>query len=457
MLGAWSRSGSLTTMPCGFEREETVGKRTLRRVLLSRWFWIPASLSLAFTAGLLFLSLFRPYLDYELSSPQAPRASDPALLKAIQNATGARLFESTRVETLTNGDVFYEAELEAIANARTSINLEAYIFSDGEMPMRFRDALAERAREGVEVRVTLDSVGAMAASDRFFEPVTEAGGGIAWYHPAKWYTWDRFNNRTHRELLIIDGKLGFTGGAGIADHWAVQNGEKPPWRDTFFRLEGGAVNGLQSVFVENWLETAGEILTDPGLFQARPVEGGYPCMVIAGTPSAGGSTTVRTAFQMSISAARETIFITNPYFLPDHSVRRELADAVKRGVRVDVITPGPQSDQTVTSQASRRLYGMLIESGVRIYEYQPTMIHVKMLVVDGVWSVIGTTNFDPRSFSLNDEVNVLVQSAELAQRLTIDFERDLAASKEVTLEEWKKRPLRERGMEFVSRLFERQQ
>jgi cardiolipin synthase len=434
-----------------------VSKRSLRRFLLSRWFWVPALLSLLFTGGILFLSLFRPYLDYELASPHVPRASDPAFLKAVQNATGARLFESTRVETLTNGDVFYEAELDAIAKAQQSINLEAYIFADDDMPSRFRDALAERAREGVDVRLTLDSVGAMAASNRFFEPLTEPGGAIAWYHPAKWYTWDRINNRTHRELLIIDGEIGFTGGAGVADHWAEPDGEKPPWRDTFFRLEGDAVNGLQSVFVENWLETAGEVLADAELFQAKPVEGGYPCVVVAGTPSAGGSTHVRTAIQMSIAAARETIFIANPYFLPDESVRRELADAVKRGVRVEVITPGTQSDQTLTSRASRRLYGELIENGVKIYEYQPTMIHVKSMVVDGVWSVIGTTNFDPRSFGLNDEVNVLVQSEELAKRLTLDFERDLADSKEVTLEEWKNRPVWERATELFSRLLERQQ
>jgi cardiolipin synthase len=438
-------------------RESSGARKSLRTVLLSRWFWIPAALALAFTAGTLFLSLFRPYLDYQIHKAGVPSANDPALLKSIQDATASRLFTSTRIETLTNGNVFYREELAAIAAAEESVSLEAYIFADGGIPQRFRDAAAERARKGVKVRLTLDSVGAMNSSDAFFSPLTDAGGRVAWYHPAKWYTWDRLNNRTHRELLIIDGKVGFTGGAGIADVWFQPVDGRPPWRDTLFKVTGDAVDGLQSVFAENWLETEGEVLSAPSLFQAAPAVNGYPCLVVFGTPSSGGSTRVRTAIQMTIAAARKTISITNPYFMPDEGVRQELADAVKRGVRVTVITPGNQSDQTLTSRASRRLYGELIESGVSIHEYQPTMIHVKTIVVDSVWSVIGTTNFDPRSFGLNDEVNVLVQSKELAGRLELDFQQDLEHSKPVTLEEWRARPLWERGAEFFGRLLERQQ
>lgn len=427
------------------------------RFLLSMWFWIPAVLALLFAAGTLYLSLFRPYLDYEVRPAAVPAADDPALLTCIQNATGSRLFTSTRIETLTNGKVFYEEGLEAIAKAKESISLEAYIYSDDGISQRYRDAAAERARAGVEVRFTIDSIGGIESGEAFFDPLTDAGGRVAWYHPAKWYTWDRLNNRTHRELLIVDGKVGFTGGAGVADLWNEPTDSKPPWRDTFFKLTGDAVDGLQSVFAENWLETKGEVLTEPRLFQASPVENGYSCLVIAGTPSAGGSTQVRTAIQMTIASARERVLITNPYFLPDQGMQEELADAVERGVRVEVITPGTQSDQTLTSRASRRLYGELIESGVRIYEYQPTMIHVKSIVVDGVWSVIGTTNIDPRSFGLNDEVNVLVQSREFAARLESDFARDLEQSKIVTLEEWRARPIWEKGAEQVSRILERQQ
>lgn len=425
-------------------------------MLLSRWFWIPAGIALLFTTGTLYLSLFRRYPDYNVG--KAVDANNPAgLLQAIQNATGSRLFEATQIETLTNGEVFYEAELAAIAKAEESINLEVYIFAGDAIAQRFRDAAAERARNGVEVRFTLDAIGAMGSDDNFFKPMTQAGGRVAWYHPAEWYTWDRLNNRTHRELLIIDGKVGFTGGAGIADFWYKPTDGKPPWRDTFFRLSGDAVDGLQSVFAENWLEAEGEVLAAPKLFQASPAENGYPSLVVFGTPSTGGSTNVRTAIQMTIAAARKTIFITNPYFVPDKGLRQELADAVKRGVRVEVITPGTQSDQTLTSSSSRRLYGDLIESGVKIHEYQPTMIHVKTIVVDSVWSVIGTTNFDPRSFGINDEVNVVAHSVDLAQRLELDFHNDLAQSKLVTLEEWRERPIWERGAELFGRLLERQQ
>jgi cardiolipin synthase len=434
-----------------------MARKTLGRILLSRWFWIPAALSLAFTAGTLFLSLFRPYLDYDIRAFEMVEARDPAFLLALRNATGSRMFDSTRIETLTNGEAFYEAELEAIAAARQSVHLEAYIFSDGEICRRFRDALADRVAEGLQVRVTLDSVGAMGSGNRFFEPVTGPGGRVAWYHPAKWYTWDRINNRTHRELLILDGRIAFTGGAGVADNWYLPVGERPPWRDTMFRVTGGAVEGLQSVFAENWLETEGEVLLAPELFQSEATEGGYPSIVVAGMPSAGGSTRVRTAMQMAVAAARRTLYITNPYFLPDEGMRDELAAAVKRGVAVKVITPGEQSDQTLTSGASRRLYGALLESGVEIYEYQPTMIHVKSLVVDGVLSVIGTTNFDPRSFGLNDEVNVLAQSGALASRLELDFFADLEQSRPVALDEWRDRPIWERATEALSRLFERQQ
>jgi cardiolipin synthase len=386
-----------------------------------------------------------------------PEAGNRAFLETIQHATGSRIFESSRVETLTNGSMFYEEELAEIAKARESVHLEAYIFSDGKICERFRDALTERAKDGVAIRLSLDSVGAMNSSNRFFAPLTDAGGGLGWYHPAKWYTWDRINNRTHRELIIVDGRLAFTGGAGVADNWYLPNGKRPPWRDTMFRVTGDAVQGLQSVFVENWLETSGEVLVAPNLFQAEPVAGGYPSIVVAGTPSAGGSTRVRTAIQMAVAAARKTVYITNPYFLPDRSMREELAAAVKRGVEVKVITPGTQSDQTLTSRASRRLYGSLLQSGVEIYEYQPTMIHVKTMVVDGVFSVVGTTNFDPRSFGLNDEVNLLVQSEELAQRLELDFRRDLEASDIVTLEAWRRRPLWERLIETAGRPLERQQ
>lgn len=430
--------------------------RALRTLLLSRWFWIPAGLALLFTTGTLYLSLFRRYPDYNVGKAADPN-NPTGLLQAIQNATGSRLFAATRIETLTNGEVFYEAELAAIAKAEQSIHLEAYIFAGDGIAERFRDAAAERARNGVQVRFTLDAIGAMGSDDNFFKPMTQAKGRVAWYHPAEWYTWDRLNNRTHRELLIIDGKVGFTGGAGIADFWYQPTGGKPPWRDTFFKLSGDAVDGLQSVFAENWLEAKGEVLAAPKLFQASPAENGYPVLVVFGTPSAGGSTNVRTAIQMTIAAARKTILITNPYFIPDNGLRQELADAVKRGVRVEVITPGTQSDQTLTSRSSRRLYGDLIDSGIKIYEYQPTMIHVKTIVVDSVWSVIGTTNFDPRSFGLNDEVNVVAQSEELAQRLELDFQNDLQQSKHVTLEEWRARPTWEKGAELFGRLLERQQ
>jgi cardiolipin synthase len=359
---------------------------------------------------------------------------------------------------LTDGSAFYEAELEAISSARQSVQLEAYIFQPGEIADRLTKVLAERARAGVEVKLILDGVGSMGTFEGYFQEVDDAGGRIIFYHPAHWYTWDRYNNRTHREIIVVDGEVGFVGGAGIADHWFKPQDDQPPWRDVMFRVRGEAIAGLQSVFMENWAEAAGEILNFEKDIPLPDPEGDTPAMVVAGTPSLGGSSRNRIIFQVFLASARESLFITNPYFLPDAGIRRELIRAVRdRGVDVKVITSSHNTDQSFTRSASRRLYGELLEAGVEIYEYQPTMNHVKTMLVDGLWSVVGTTNFDHRSFGLNDEVNLVARSRELTERIEQDFRRDLSKSRRVTYQEWENRSLGERFSETLSGLLERQQ
>ena len=258
-------------------------------------------------------------------------------------------------------------------------------------------------------------------------------------------------------MIIIDGRVGFIGGAGIADHWYRAKDSSPRWRDTMVRVEGEAVTGLQSVFAENWLEASGEILTgnDYLPFQSSPVQ--TMSLVVKSSPTAGQSTSARVLFQLLLSSAKKSIYVTTPYFLPDFSIRTEMIRAIHRGVEVKIVVPGKHSDHSLTRNSSRRLYGDLLQAGARIFEYQPAMIHTKSLVVDGIWGVVGSTNMDSRSFLLNDEVNLAVMDPAFAGRLTEDFHRDVAAGREISYEQWKHRPWAERVQESLGGLIERQQ
>ncbi|MGZ5662798.1 MAG: phospholipase D-like domain-containing protein [Usitatibacter sp.] len=413
-------------------------------------------------AAFLLLLLFEPGLPYRVSAPRAPVASTRFLnyLCAIVNA---RLFAPGEVRVLTSGEAIYAAQLEAIRGARRSIHLEVYLFLRGKAGDEFLQALAERARNGVAVRLVVDRYGSLVTRESYFAPLKLAGGQVRWYQPIAWYTLKRLNNRTHRDLLIVDGVTGFVGGVGVADYWIGPEGRGRPWRDTAVRLEGDIVEGLQTSFAENWLESAGEILgeeefalDDEARMVSPELESGG-ALVVNSTPSAGRSTRARMLFQILLAGARESIEITSPYFLPDPSLAAELVRAVKRGVRVCVLTPGKWNNHPVARLASRRRYGELLEGGVLIHEYQPRMIHAKVLVVDGAWSVIGSTNFDSRSFGLNDEVNVAILEPRLAARLHEDFARDVAQSRLVTFAQWRRRPLAEKLLATLARALERQE
>jgi cardiolipin synthase A/B len=424
----------------------------------SATFQVIAILAIAAQALLLFLALFEPTLRYRISQPPNEPLDSERFLNLLSTLADSAIHRHTSVEVLTNGEVFYEAELEAIRNAKHSINLEAYIFQRGEVTRRFIDALAERARAGVKVNLVLDAVGSFMTWNRYFKPLTEAGGRIAWYHGFKWHTLPRLNSRTHREILVIDCEVGFLGGAGFADHWLLPRKRRPRWRDTMFRIEGDAVASLQSTFVENWLEASGELLTGKEYFCFDKRESDSVAIIIDSSVSSGQSTRARMLYQTLLAAAQERIELTTPYFLPDKGIRKELIRAMRdRGVKVKIICPGRHADHLLTRRSSRRLYGSLLRAGAEIYEYQPSMIHTKSLVIDGKWSVVGSTNLDHRSFSINDEVNLASNESKLAARLREDFARDLAVSKCVTYRAWKHRSLFERLHESLGRLLERQQ
>jgi cardiolipin synthase A/B len=425
---------------------------------------IAAIFALLLLGFLVFLVLFERGLDYKVTAPKSPIDTQEylCLLAALSDA---QIHRHSRVTVLTDGSVFYPAMLDAIRAARGCINMEAYIFADGEVSRQFLAALSERARAGVKVKVVIDAIGAFAMPSRAFDELRKAGGDVRWYQPIRWYTFKRLNNRTHRELLIVDGNVGFIGGAGFSDVWCKEVKGEPPWRDTVCRVEGPLVTGLQTTFAENWLEASEEILADEEYFPSRTCAakegddgpGDVAGFVVISAPSAGRSTRARILFQTLLASATKSIHINSPYFMPDRSARAELCRAVKRGVEVKIITPGDHADHLLTRRSSRRRYGDLLRCGAEIHEYQPAMIHAKILIVDGVWSVVGSTNFDNRSFGINDEVNLAAMNGELAARLEAGFVADLSKSRRINYEEWSRRPLRERLVEMFGVLLERQQ
>jgi cardiolipin synthase len=419
---------------------------------------ILALIALILQSGLLFLALFEPGLPYKVTKAPAEPLDSEHFAKTLEALTSAQLRRSSKFEVLTNGENYYPAELAAIRNAKKSVNLEAYIFQRGKVTDEFIQAMTERARAGVRVHVLIDAIGAFMLLKSHLKELTEAGGEIEWYHPIRWHSWHRVNNRTHRELLIVDGEVGFVGGSGWADQWRYGEEEEPRWRDTMVRVEGDAVTGLQSVFAANWLEASGEILAGKEYFPFTKTGASSTAMVVGSAPTAGKGTTARVLFQTLLASARKSIYITTPYFLPDNSARTELIRAIReRKVDVKIVVPGRHADHLMTRRSSRRLYGALLEAGAKIYEYRPSMIHTKSLIVDGLWGVVGSTNMDSRSFTLNDEVNLAVLDPAFAMRLEQDFFNDLSQSREVTYDEWRNRPHSERAQEWFGALFERQQ
>lgn len=422
--------------------------------------WVAALgvVALLLVASSILGGLVGPTPTYKIADRnQLPPNDSDRFLEIVEALTDARLNRTGNLEVLTNGNSFYPAALEAIRGATQSINLEAYIFQKGEIARQYVQAMAERARAGVKVNLVLDAFGSAGTGKSFFAPLHDAGGKIAWYNGPRWYRLMHMDNRTHRELMIVDGRIGFIGGAGIADQWYTGTGGNPRWRDSAVRVEGEAVCNLQATFAENWLATSGELLIGDAYFPRIQCDNPLVSMVVNSTPTVGGSTRARILFQLLVASARRSISITTPYFLPDKSLMEDLCHAVERGVRLRVLVPGRKSDHMVTRSTSRAGYGELLKAGAAVYEYQPAMIHAKILCIDDLWTVVGSTNFDNRSFGINDEVNLAMRNAAVAMRFERDTALDLDQSRRISLEEWKHRPVTERATELMGLVIERQQ
>jgi cardiolipin synthase len=288
---------------------------------------------------------------------------------------------------------------------------------------------------------------------------------VVWYQPFRWYTLKRWNNRTHRELLIVDDTTAFIGGAGIGDGWDTGTGKLPPWRDLMVRVSGAPARGLQSVFVQSWLESSGEILLNYAMARSTSIpaqtelftEERAVAFVLGSTPTGGRATRARVMYQLLVGASRDSLLIDSPYFVPDKAMRQALLQAVARGVRVTILTPGEHNNHPIARLASRRHYGELIAGGIDIFEYQPGMLHSKILLVDGLWSVVGSTNFDNRSFGLNNEVNLIQRDPEFAAQLNRTIIGYLGQSRKISLAEWSHRSLLERGLAGLGSVLERQE
>ena len=432
----------------------------------SRWlnqrFWKLAiaqwiALLLAFISLVLVFCLFfirRKTLEYKLEHSFA--ISSPEFFGSALALSNPVPETGNKIELLQNGDQFFPAMLEAISSAKKTVNFAAYIVKSDTAGRQFRDALCERARAGIEVRVLLDGIGSGWDLDNSdVRMMTDAGCKFAYYHPVQSWRMDRTNRRSHRRMLIVDGTIGFTGGAAFSDRWSGNAQDPNHWRDTHARLEGPVVAQLQSAFQGHWVKTFGEPLTGAGQFPLLPSAGNLKAQIVE-SHSFSSAAPIPMVQAVTFAAAEKRIWITNPYCTPSDDQVDLLVKAVRRKVDVRLLLPGPHNDQPMTESAGRTAYGRLLEGGVKIFEYQPTMIHSKTMVADGLFSMVGSSNLDPRSSEINEEIDLVVYDERFGREMEAAFEKDLEQSREYTLEEFNNRSLWERTTEWLMQPFRSQ-
>src|SRR3954453_14795957 len=410
--------------------------------------WV--GLTLSFLSIVLIFCLFfirRHTLEYHLEHTFTVR--DPEFFGSALALSDPVPVGGNKVEVLANGDTYFPAMLKAIGSAQKTVNFAAYILHSDEIGRQFRDAFCERAKAGVEVRLLLDGIGSGWSLDNSdVRMMTDAGCKFAYYHPVASWRLDRTNRRSHRRVLVIDGKVGFTGGAAFQDKWTGHAQDEHHWRDTHLRLEGPIVSDLQSAFQGHWIKTYREALTGAGQFPQLPPAGDLKARVVESHSFSIAPIPLVQA--VTFSAAEKRIWLTNPYCTPTDDQVQLLTKAAQRGVDVRLLLPGPHNDQPLTQSAGRTADGKLLEGGVKIFEYPPTMIHAKTMVADGMFSMIGSSNLDARSSEINEELDVVVYDENFGRALEASFEHDLTASKPYTLDDFRKRSNWERVTEWLA-------
>ena len=374
---------------------------------------------------------------------------DPQFRRSMGVLLGPPILEGNKVEVLLNGDAIFPAMLAAIRGAERTITFETYIYWSETIGKEFSDALSERARAGVKVHVLLDFIGSIKMDDAAMQSMIDAGVKLERFHKPVWWKFTKLNNRTHRKVLVVDGKTGFTGGVGIADQWRGRAQDKQHWRDSHFRVEGPVVGQMQAVFADNWTKATGVVLDGAAYFPALAARGSQSAQMFSSSPT-GGSESMLLMYLMTITAAKSTIHLSSSYFVPDDLSVKALVAAAARGVKIRIITPGADIDSDLVRAASRARWGPLLQAGIEIAEYAPTMYHVKALVVDAQMVSVGSTNFDNRSFSLNDEANLNVIDAAFAQEQVRLFDADWKKSKVISYAAWEHRPLLEKAYSHLA-------
>lgn len=397
--------------------------------------------ALIFLAGFLLATVYfllknrrnTPYLELDLDG-LPPLEED---LRALAALTDGNVSSGNACQVLQNGALYpaMEADIEA---ARHTIHFETFVWTRGELERRFVDLLIRKAQTGVKVRVLIDAMGSVGRDPANLKRMSDAGVNLSQYCKPHWWNLRRFNHRTHRKLLVLDGAVGYTFGHGIADQWLGDAEDEDHWRDTALRVEGPVVQALQAVFMENWIEETHCVPAGAGCFPPLQEKGSTDAHVVS-SASGDALSSVALLYTLAIASARREVIIQNPYFAPDDGVCELLGMMVKRGVAVHLMVPGGRTDSPFVRRAGCFLYGELLRAGVRLYEFGPTLIHQKIVVVDGIWSHIGSTNFDSRSLSLNEEVGIGVRDADVARQLKQAFENDLRRSRELSLEQWQQR------------------
>lgn len=371
------------------------------------------------------------------------------VMKSMGELLGPPLYSGNKILHLENGKEIFASMLEAIKSAKKTITFETFIYWEGNIGKEFASSLGQKALEGIKVHVMLDWIGSRRMEQSAIDQMRKSGVHIEYYHPLRWYNVTRINNRTHRKILVVDGRIGFTGGVGIADEWTGDAEDENHWRDSHFRVEGPVVNQLQTAFMDNWNTVDPKVLHGSDYFPQIPPAGNSVAQVFKSSPQEG-SGSVRLMYLYSIAHAKKSIMIANAYFVPDSHVRRLLIDASKRGVKIEVIVPGDKIDTEITRKASMATWGEMLLAGIDIYQYQPTMFHCKYMIVDGLWVSVGSTNMDNRSFRLNDEANLNIIDKQWAQEMVAVFNKDKKFSEKITFEQWKRRPFLSKILEAFS-------
>ncbi len=389
--------------------------------------------------GALFARNFIPNekkISHKIELPYG--VGDPQFDRSLGQLLGPPLVDGNQVRALQNGDEIFPAMIAAIREAKHSVTLESFIYWHGEIAEQFSQALCERARDGVHVHVLLDGLGCNCIRGELVRNMQAAGVEVQIYNIVEFYDLDRINNRTHRKLMVVDGRIGFTGGVGIADEWNGHAQSPAHWRDMHFQVEGPVVAQMQSAFMDNWMKMAAVVLHGDAYFPPLAPVGTQRGHLFKSAPHEG-SDSLRLMFLFSIAAARESIRIANAYFMPDDLTIQTMIEALERGVKIDLLMPGDHIDKQYVRDASRARWGGLFAAGARFYEYDSTMYHAKLMIIDGRWTSMGSANFDNRSFRLNDEANLNILDERFGAEQVAVFEADKARCDEVTFAEWRGR------------------